>query len=482
MRTRHEIFHQVNNRGAILPIRIEQYEGKPHMVAPVVFLAEGVHCGSNGPLYYPLSELETFVEAWNGVPVVVQHPQEGTANSPAVIDRQGVGRLFNVYLMNDRLKGEIWIDQNKCRERFPQILHYLETNQPLEVSTGLFTEDDGVAGTWNGEEYISTTRHYRPDHLALLPGGTGACSWADGCGVRLNQGQGEDIMAKYQPIITVNQEDLRERVDKVRRVVDSLDSPVAINYTLAIYEDSVVYAVEPGSQSTPGIGRKCYKRGYTMDAAGAVSLSNDIQEVVESRSFNPVSSLANNNSTEHSQSKDENNDEGGTVMAKNTKERADKVSALLATNAGFSENDRAMLEGLECSQFSNIEKLAARPVEVVAQNTAPTVIDTEEMLLAVVSPELKTKVEMGIAAHNESRAQAISTIKANAANPFTDDALNTKSLCELTALAKLAGASVQAPAAPQTSFAANAGDAPPATSGGDAVEPLAIPKMNWEQK
>lgn len=30
-------------------------------------------------------------------------------------------------------------------------------------------------------------RNLNPDHLALLPGGTGACSWEDGCGVRANE-------------------------------------------------------------------------------------------------------------------------------------------------------------------------------------------------------------------------------------------------------------------------------------------------------
>jgi len=44
-----------------------------------------------------------------------------------------------------------------------------------------------VEGVWNEEEYHSIVRNYRPDHLALLPGAIGACSWEDGCGIRANK-------------------------------------------------------------------------------------------------------------------------------------------------------------------------------------------------------------------------------------------------------------------------------------------------------
>jgi hypothetical protein len=424
--------------------------------------------------------------------VVVQHPEEGSANSPAVIDRVGVGRLFNVHLDGDRLRGEIWVDRNKCQATFPEILHHFDTNTPLEVSTGLFTEDEPTNGTWNDEQYIAVARRHRPDHLALLPGGQGACSWADGCGVRLNQQNGDDTMAKYQPVINVvgENEDLRNRVNKVRDTIDNLDSPVAINYCVAVFENSVIYEVVPGGQAAPGMSRKFYKRGYTMDNAGNVVLDNDMQEVMEERTFKPVG----NEETERPDGEGKTpgcgcgkaatlsiNQKEGDEKMKNTPERKAKVDALLAANAGFAETDRELLENMECTPFAAVEALVARPAE--NSTPAPVVIDTEEALLAAASPELKPKVEMGIAAHNEARTKAMTTIKANTANPFTDEVLQAKSLDELTALAKLAGNA--APAAAATSFAANAGDAPaPAKTGNEEtkVEPLSAPKMNWDQK
>lgn len=484
MRTRHEIYRQVVNSASALLTRHEEHEGKSYIVAPVVILREGVHNGSQGPLYYPLEELATFPMAWNGVPVTVGHPSEGSANSPTVLDRVCVGRLFSVNLDGDRLRGEVWIDESKCQTRFPEVLSCLNNNTPLEVSTGLFTEDEQQIGTWNGEEYQAVARRFRPDHLALLPGGQGACNWQDGCGVRLNQVKGDEDMLKYNHVINAigATEDLRKRVDDVRSAIDSLDNPVAINFCRAVYEDSVIYEVCPNSQAAPGMGRKFYRRNYTVDAAGTVSLGNEIQEVTEQREFIPVSnqSITQTDCGCVTPAPQVPNEQGGKDMAKNSEDRKAKVVALLANNVGFTEADREMLEGLECNQFAAIEALASRPASV----PAPAVIDNEEALLNSVSPELKGKVELGIAAYKEKRESAISSIKANTANPFTDEQLTAKELDELLAIAKLATNAMPAPTE-TTNFAANAGEAPAhAKTGTDApvVEVLDAPKLNWEKK
>jgi hypothetical protein len=477
------MYMQVTNRATSLLVRREEHEGRAYLVAPVVILREGVHNGSQGPLFYPLEELATFPMAWNGVPVTVGHPAEGSANSPAVLDRVCVGRLFSVNLDGDRLRGEIWVDAVKCQARFPEVISALNNNTPLEVSTGLFTEDEQTVGTWNGEEYQAIARRFRPDHLALLPGGQGACNWQDGCGVRLNQTkEDKEMLVKYNHIINAigATDDLRKRVDGVREAIDRLDSPVAMNFCRAVYENSVIYEVCPGHQASSGMTRKFYKRDYTVDSSGAVVLGNDLQEVTEQREFIPVG----NQTTQPdcgcgSKAPQVSNEEGGKDMAKNSEERKGKVFALLAINAGFTEVDREMLEGLECNQFAAIEALAKRPASI----PAPAIIDNETALLNAVSPDLKTKVEMGLATYKEKRDGAITTIKANTANPFTDEQLGVKDLNELQALAKLA--SQPAPTAPATNFAANAGDPPaPAKTTSDAkkVEILEAPKINWENK
>ena len=95
-------------------IRSETLDGKRHIVVPVVMMVEGVHNGSQGPLLHLAEELGRFPGAWNGIPVTIQHPQDGdmfvSANSPNIINSQVVGRVFNTRFEDGKLKGE----QSKC--------------------------------------------------------------------------------------------------------------------------------------------------------------------------------------------------------------------------------------------------------------------------------------------------------------------------------------------------------------------------------
>ena len=55
-------------------LRYDEMEGREYVVCPMVMLTEGVHRGSNGPLYYPKGELSKTPAVWNYKPVVVYHP------------------------------------------------------------------------------------------------------------------------------------------------------------------------------------------------------------------------------------------------------------------------------------------------------------------------------------------------------------------------------------------------------------------------
>lgn len=181
----------VNNTTNGYIIRNETHQERPHIVVPVVMMREGVHAGSHGPLFHSVEELSKFIGAWNGIPVSIQHPEEdGTpvsANIPEIIDSQTVGRVYNAYMNGDKLCAEAWIDVEKIKQVSPETLALIQAQRPLDVSVGVFSEEEMIAGTWNGESYTGVARGHRPDHLALLPGGVGACSWEDGCGVRANE-------------------------------------------------------------------------------------------------------------------------------------------------------------------------------------------------------------------------------------------------------------------------------------------------------
>lgn len=176
-----------------MALREDTLDGKPHIVFPVVLMVEGVHTGLSGtPYYYPTDELEHSVPYWNGVPVPVHHPttpdgEPLSANNPQILTERNVGRLFNVSFEENKLKGEIWIDPEHAERVSPGLVTELRGETTMEVSTGLYFDEKKPGGTWNGEEYQAIAYNYVPDHLALLPGAVGACSFQDGCGVRANQ-------------------------------------------------------------------------------------------------------------------------------------------------------------------------------------------------------------------------------------------------------------------------------------------------------
>lgn len=167
-------------------LRNEIFEGRPQLVVPVVLIKEGVLNGSAGPLFYSADELAKFNAAWNGVPVPINHPANG-CGTPSVVEKC-VGRVWNVFFdeKKNALVGEIWFDEQKLKQN-AALYDRILAKQPIEVSTGLFADDIPEEGVYNGVAYIGRASNIRPDHLAILPSATGACSLSDGCGIRKNQ-------------------------------------------------------------------------------------------------------------------------------------------------------------------------------------------------------------------------------------------------------------------------------------------------------
>lgn len=166
-------------------LRTEEQDGKKYLVAPVVMMVEGVHNGSRGPLFHPIAELGKDPETWEGMPVTIDHPQEGDRFISAN-DNHAVGKVSAPKVEDKKLKAEVWLDEQKLIAASPQAYQHIIEGRPLEVSIGVFTQEVEMAGVWNDEQYSAIARNHRPDHLALLPGDTGACSWQDGCGIRVN--------------------------------------------------------------------------------------------------------------------------------------------------------------------------------------------------------------------------------------------------------------------------------------------------------
>jgi cation transport regulator ChaB len=169
---------------------VKLHDNRPYLVVPVTMLVEGVHNGSHGPLLHLKEDFGAYIETWNGIPVVIDHPEINginvSANIPEIIDQQTVGRVYNSHVEDSKLRAELWLDEQKLNDISPETLTIINEGKMVEVSIGVFTEDEETTGKWGDEYYESIARNHRPDHLALLPGAVGACSIEDGCGIRLN--------------------------------------------------------------------------------------------------------------------------------------------------------------------------------------------------------------------------------------------------------------------------------------------------------
>lgn len=175
--------------------RYARLNGREHLVAPMTLIVPGVLAGSMGPLLYPPDEVSKNPQVWNEVPMVLYHPQDETgkhisAKTPGVIDKHGLG-VVKRSIWNGKHVAEGWFDLAKLdavdnrleAEGKPKLRPRLERGEKIELSTGLFTENEEKAGEFNGQPYTHIARNYRPDHLAILPDQPGACSVNDGCGV-----------------------------------------------------------------------------------------------------------------------------------------------------------------------------------------------------------------------------------------------------------------------------------------------------------
>lgn len=176
-------------------VRRATLHGKDYLVAPLSMIVPGVLPGSKGALFYPEEEVQKNPSAWNNIPIVVNHPMKDgipvEARSPDILERYQIGTVFNAKY-NGKLVAEGWFDINRTRKVNTGVYDMLLNGRPIELSTGLYTDNEPFEGTWNGRDYKYIARNYRPDHLAILLTSKGACSLKDGCGVLINREQPTD--------------------------------------------------------------------------------------------------------------------------------------------------------------------------------------------------------------------------------------------------------------------------------------------------
>jgi len=426
-------------------IREEVLEGRAQIVVPAVMMKEGVHSGSHGAIYHVPEELERFTAAWNGIPVMIQHPEQDgvnvSANSPRVMET-AVGRIFNTSY-SDGLRAEVWIDVLKITSLDPDALVYIRQGRPLDVSVGVFTDEESTQGVWNGESYGSIARNYRPDHLALLPGATGACSWADGCGIRNNKEGGEmnDLLKAFKDLGTKgyavslinNEEGFREVSNLLRSKLDAMDTNSRTYYLEEVYADEFIYQIRNG-----GGGSTLYKRGYSVEN-GEITMAENPSEVRKSTSYITMKMQRT--------TKINNNLNKGETQMSETKVPCceDAIDKLIVNSATrFTSSDK---EWLMTQERSVIDKLL--PIAPVQVNTGDLEIAKEAVTVfkatlktiddytALMPEAMKVKYEAGMKIYTDGREVIIKGILDNS-KEFTEAELTVMEDTMLTKLSKLA--------------------------------------------
>lgn len=417
-------------------IRTEMHQGKQYIVAPVIMMVEGVHNGSHGPLLHLAEDLGRFPESWNGIPVVIQHPEDDggnvSANSPSIIDREIVGRVYNTKMDGLKLKAEVWLDLERLNQISPDALEYIRLQKPLQVSIGVFTEEENKSGKYAGVEYESIARNHRPDHLALLPGGEGACSWTDGCGIRLNKQtkkKGEENVNKKENDlskvvnnitsaglealqVTDNETGYRELTASVQAKLDGMDDGSKTHYLVEMYDNRVIYRINSRNEEV-----KYYQRGYSINQDGEVLFADNVVEVRRNVSYTTLEAKR------MKRTKFSNNKMKGDKMSEEKcPSCVEKVDLLVANElTKFTDKDK---EWLLTMKEDDLDKLVPNepkkeekvPVEVnkdTAIKVLKETLKTPEDFFAVLPGEMRDQMKAALSLHAAQNATMVKEILAN---------------------------------------------------------------------
>lgn len=433
-----------------------EYEGRQYLVVPVVMIKEGVHNGSAGAVFHSEQLLANMPQGWNGIPIMVYHPQDSegyfvSANSPDTI-KERVGTVFNTRYENG-LRADAYLDEEKLKQVSPDAYDHIINRLPLDVSLGMYTEDSPRQGQWHDEQYESIAENYRPDHLALLPGETGACSWGDGCGVRINSNNnnnnkggetkmpnevnttGKQMVAGFVSVnkgkeevhiplsslyesyvkdileligLETNQSGYRELLQTVQQKLDSMDNDMKTHYLQELYDGYIVYECRKEG------GSSLNRQNYSVNTDGSVELTGDPVGVRKEISY---VTLAKKKTTI-------NNNDGGKKMPKNkdgtgTPCCQETVKVLIANKqTRFTEDDREWLMTLSESELSKLFPLKNELAEPPQVNESQVKGYVEKALksddfVTWLPDEYQEQMRSGLALHKAKKKALIDKIITN---------------------------------------------------------------------
>ncbi len=399
-------------------------QGRNYLVAPVSMIVEGVWKGSAGPVYYEGNDIAMSVPAWNAKPITINHPEtsDGTkvsGASPESLEKHAVGMVLNTKYdkRKKRLVAEAWFEIDRLgkvpgAEIVQAALH---AGEKLEVSTGLYIDAQPLQGTFANNEYVAKATNYRPDHLAIILSGEGACSLKDGAGLLVNKAE-KPSRPERDPELVGNKKDLIERLRDVSEAVRSAHENIVTNgdstwvYVTAVYPDYAIF--EKSSQGESSY----FRQNYAMES-GLVKLIGNATPVTRKVTYSVQNQKQEN------------------------MERKDLINKLGSEHAEFVTN-------MSDDQFKAFEKaLAPAPAPAPVQSPAKIVCNSVSELLEHASEGVKNQINDAIDATVKAREALIDKIVANTKDSFTKEELASFSTAHLNKLATV----IAAPAPKQNS-------------------------------
>ena len=444
----------------------ETLHNKNYLVAPAIMIVEGVLNGSQGPLFYPASELRKSVSLWNLKPTVLYHPEKNgegiSACSPEVLNTRGLGMMLNTRMDGNQLKTEVWLDMEQVKKVDERVLEAVENNEVMELSTGLLTDTVDTPGEFNGVEYDAIATNYRPDHLAILPDQIGACSIEDGAGfLRLNKA-GDELSFSIESMNLKTKEWIKNNQDRLAHTVFSLIADVLENemsdedrrqllqsllrdkfpdedfspWIEDIFSDSDFFIYEKDG--------KLYQQEFS-ETDDVLKLVGIPVAVAKKITFEPITnlrskimlkaktkkkivdSLIENKTTQWTEDNRE-------WLMTQEEDILDNMNPIVSEDdAKVLANAEAIVKKAEEEELAKNKKKAEEDVQV--NNAKPK---TMEEYLKEAPPEISSMLQNGLDSYNADKKRLINVITANDRSSFTDKQLENKDLNELRQLAALA--------------------------------------------
>jgi len=281
-----------------------------------------------------------------------------------------------------------------------------------------------------------------------LPGERGACSWNDGCGIRVNTEGGsmndllktlKEVNQKGFALAPINNEEGFQQISQLlQSALDAMDTNTKYFYLEEVFANDFVYRVRDADG-----GSNLYRRGYSVNN-GQIELAESPSEVRKKVDYVTMQMRRTKSPSINSQKKEEVN------MSESSKTPCceAKVDALIAnTSTRWKAEDREWLLAQEASVIEKLSPMELKPEEIQANSeeaitTFKETLKTIEDYTALMPEGMKAQVDNGVKLYKEHRAGLVKSILDNTAEGvWTEEALTAMDDGTLESISK----SVKAP-------------------------------------